>query len=701
MGSTVDQLLQKVRSRRQLPPPNECRQIRIDAGISLREVAAAVGVSHAAIVSWERGSRPRDSEHAASYSRLLTELQRSVLRERCEPASNRLGEGSGRRLIERTNGRGRARPPRPERDRPGSRPCASRTSPLRPAKASGRTNWMSKSGSVRQKNCCASFRRRFRTNETIACLLRVRRLGGAATSWCASRAPSRLQADGPLRERPPADGRRPEFAATFKVAGRETNTLSPVVRQAWDTGTLRTMTRNNPLTAKGAHISIAAHITAEELRRHLTSTEAANGFANRFMWILVRRSKKLPDGGDLASGVLDPPISRLRRALTTARTRGAMARTAAACALWYDAYDELSEGEPGLVGALLARSEAQVTRLSLIYALADSAPRIDRPHLEAALELWDYSARSVRHLFGDSTGDPDADTIENALRRDANGGLTRSEISGLFGRHASAQRIDRATGALLARGVAEPVREETGGRPVERWVLSLSSHGSHSQDWPTAPSEAAYHGPIGELVKLIEPHSEADPLAVLTQLLVAVGNTVETDPLRRRRSRPPLPQPLHRPSRRDSQGSQRNLVGLCAPREHSDRRGMGEPNHGRPLKRRRPHRTGKRTRKKRNKRMNPADPRTFFRPGRPHDPPLGVFPSPDGVTDLEGYRVCRRCWPPFPADARQPEALQSGVSASAAGEGAVGGVGAAVLRVVRPEVCAASVASAVLFAGVW
>lgn len=94
----------------------------------------------------------------------------------------------------------------------------------------------------------------------------------------------------------------PEFASTFKVAGRETNTLSPVIRQAWDTGTLRTLTRNNPLTAEGAHISIVGHITAEELKRHLTSTEAANGFGNRFIWMLVRRSKKLHEVGLPLSG---------------------------------------------------------------------------------------------------------------------------------------------------------------------------------------------------------------------------------------------------------------------------------------------------------------------------------------------------------------------------------------------------------------
>ena len=40
-----------------------------------------------------------------------------------------------------------------------------------------------------------------------------------------------------------------------------------------------------------------AHITQEELRRNLTATELANGFANRFLWVCARRFKLLPEGG--------------------------------------------------------------------------------------------------------------------------------------------------------------------------------------------------------------------------------------------------------------------------------------------------------------------------------------------------------------------------------------------------------------------
>ena len=89
-----------------------------------------------------------------------------------------------------------------------------------------------------------------------------------------------------------------ELAGLLKVMAREGNTLSATIRQAWDGGRLRTMTKNSPTRATGAHISIIGHVTKAELLRHPGDTEAANGFANRFLWLMVRRSKELPFGGD-------------------------------------------------------------------------------------------------------------------------------------------------------------------------------------------------------------------------------------------------------------------------------------------------------------------------------------------------------------------------------------------------------------------
>jgi len=44
--------------------------------------------------------------------------------------------------------------------------------------------------------------------------------------------------------------------------------------------------------------------------------------------------------------------------------------------------------------------------------------------------------------------------------------------------------------------------------------------------WPAPPDRAAYHELLGEIVHQIAPHTEADPVAILTQLLVAFGAAV-------------------------------------------------------------------------------------------------------------------------------------------------------------------------------
>jgi transcriptional regulator with XRE-family HTH domain len=78
MTTGVDELLERVRSRRTLPTADERRRIRQAAGVSLRDVAAALGVSHTAVASWEEGVTPR--EHRAEYAALLAELRRFAAR---------------------------------------------------------------------------------------------------------------------------------------------------------------------------------------------------------------------------------------------------------------------------------------------------------------------------------------------------------------------------------------------------------------------------------------------------------------------------------------------------------------------------------------------------------------------------------------------------------------------------------------------
>jgi hypothetical protein len=48
-------------------------------------------------------------------------------------------------------------------------------------------------------------------------------------------------------------------------------------------------------------------------------------------------------------------------------------------------------------------------------------------------------------------------------------------------------------------------------------------------DWPTPPDPVAYHGLPGQIVGKIAPHTEADPAAILTQLLVCCGALIGRD----------------------------------------------------------------------------------------------------------------------------------------------------------------------------
>jgi hypothetical protein len=48
--------------------------------------------------------------------------------------------------------------------------------------------------------------------------------------------------------------------------------------------------------------------------------------------------------------------------------------------------------------------------------------------------------------------------------------------------------------------------------------------------WPAPPAPAAYHGVAGRIVHALDPHTEADRVAVLVQLLAAFGNSVGRGP---------------------------------------------------------------------------------------------------------------------------------------------------------------------------
>lgn len=263
-----------------------------------------------------------------------------------------------------------------------------------------------------------------------------------------------------------------EFGAVLKVMAREGNSLSGVLRDAWDGHTLAPITKANRVRATNPHIGIVAHVTQDELLRNLTDTETVNGFGNRFVWFAVRRSKELPFPGSPSESDLSAVATTLRRVLPVARACGELTLSESARDEWKRLYHDLSADRPGMAGALLGRAEAQVMRLSGLYAVLDGCSVIGRIHLKAALALWQHGEASTRMIFGDSLGDPVADAMLKAIR--VNGERTDSDLSDLFKRHKTAAELERAKGVLIQAGLAHPVTIETEGRPRTVWRIGAN-----------------------------------------------------------------------------------------------------------------------------------------------------------------------------------------------------------------------------------
>ena len=267
----------------------------------------------------------------------------------------------------------------------------------------------------------------------------------------------------------------PEFVSVLRSAGREISTLSPTLRSAWDGRPLQLLTRTAPARATDAHIALIGHITQAELRHHLTQVELANGLANRFLLCACRRIRLLPEGGH-SDPLAGTGLTRvLGGAIRHARTAGRLRLDEQTRELWRHAYTQLATAQPaGIAGALCARSEAHTIRLALLYALADGERKIKAEHLQAALALWDYTARSASWALQGATGDPLAEQIHATLQAHPSG-LTRSQISDALQHNRPAADIQRALDALALATRATRAHIPTAGRPAELWTATTPS----------------------------------------------------------------------------------------------------------------------------------------------------------------------------------------------------------------------------------
>lgn len=261
-----------------------------------------------------------------------------------------------------------------------------------------------------------------------------------------------------------------ELARPFRVMRREGNTLSAVLRAAWDGSRLNVATKTASASAINSHVSIVGHITREELAREMTENDITNGLSNRFLWFAIRRSKCLPETPRIDAEILEDFGARMSEALRWARAEEReITRDPDARKRWAEIYPALSGWEEhersGVTASILARDVAQVTRISLLLSMLDRSPVVSVPHLEAALAVWRYAEASAAWIFGaTATGQRNPDAILEFLRRSGRP-VSRTDITGeVFKRNQPSEKIDGWLQLLHERGFAAPCPPPDGKR---------------------------------------------------------------------------------------------------------------------------------------------------------------------------------------------------------------------------------------------
>jgi hypothetical protein len=263
-----------------------------------------------------------------------------------------------------------------------------------------------------------------------------------------------------------------ELASALASMKREGNKLSTIIRTLFDSGNCDPLTKTSKISCTGAHVSIITHCTISELAAKLEDNEHVNGFANRFLWVVVRRQKIVSRALSMPEEEVMSVRERIKKAYECSRTIQEISFDEGAWELWDAVYPELSKDYTGFAGAVINRAEVHVMRLSMIYALLDCSKTIKRVHLEAALAAWEYCKNSALYLFGDREEDTLTQKILDILE---NGPKTATEIyKALYG-HTKAKNIKASLDDLIARERVQAVQEKTEGRTKITFSLCTSS----------------------------------------------------------------------------------------------------------------------------------------------------------------------------------------------------------------------------------
>jgi hypothetical protein len=281
-----------------------------------------------------------------------------------------------------------------------------------------------------------------------------------------------------------------EFSHLLKMAARQGNTTTEILRELWDSPVVqRNTNKNSPLCATEPHVSLIGHCTKPELVGVLTKIDLTNGFANRILWLAAYRAKILPDPEEInwnAHAELLKTLGDIYQTFFDQNSQTQNPRqfkhSQAARDLWRSMYVELeNKKHRGFTDGALARDASHVQKIAMLFCLLDHSTLIDPKHLKAALAFYEYVEASTAWIFNDSTGNTLSNRILYTLHTNPKAreeGLSLSDIHrDITSRNTPAVVVHQALDILVQADLIRPLLRESRGpkgttTSEQRWIIN-------------------------------------------------------------------------------------------------------------------------------------------------------------------------------------------------------------------------------------
>lgn len=260
-----------------------------------------------------------------------------------------------------------------------------------------------------------------------------------------------------------------EFTRVLKNSKRDTNNITEVIREAYDSGNLSVLTKNDPVTASNTNVSIIAQSTIEEFRNVLKGVDCDNGFYNRFLFCKASRANVIPHPLKLSE--IDGyrnfvvQLSKIKTFIKHSNETE-MSYSLEAMKLWERLYLETAYSND-INGNLKGRSEDQLQKIAMIYAISECNETIDHRHLLAAKAIVDYGHQTIDQVFNDhiKKKSPEFKIIK---RLEQNSPMPRSLImKEVFRNNISANELDLIREKLIEDNLVLVKKENN----LENWYL--------------------------------------------------------------------------------------------------------------------------------------------------------------------------------------------------------------------------------------